>query len=262
MTLEQIIGIHKRSDSGKYVVEELLKDTGEPSWRKYQKGDDTASSAVLLELQPTIDKAINNFGGADPGLKTKARLIALDSVKSFDSKKGASLSTFVYGNLQKLLRERGERSNLTHLPENVSIMRSKLKDAIKEWEIEHDEEPTTDQLADKTGISVKRIDAVMNYKPITPDSLTVSPEGDQLVGADSGHALDLYNRVIYNELDSTDKKIYEWSTGFGKGVKLSGVEIARRLKMSPAAVSKRYAKISNKFSEGRELVSMVVGNAV
>lgn len=262
MTLEHILGIDKKADSNKYIVEEMLTETKEPHWKRYQNGDISVSGDVLKELQPTIDKAINNYGGADPGLKTKARIIALDAVKSYDNTKGASLSTFVYGNLQKLLRERGERSNLTHLPENVAIIRNKIKDTIREWEIEHDEEPTVEQLADTTGLSIRRIDAVMNYKPITPDSLTVSPEGDQLVGADSGRALDLYSRVIYDELDDTDKKIYEWSTGFGKGTKLSGIEIARKLKMSPAAVSKRYIKISNKFSEGRELVSKVVGNAM
>jgi hypothetical protein len=107
-------------------------------------------------------------------------------------------------------------------------------------------------------MSKKRIDDLMNYRPVVADSIAVSPEGDAIGAVDVDKTLRLYDEVIYNELDNTDKKIYEWSTGYGKGETLSGVEIAKRLKMSPAAVSKRYAKIAKKFAEDRELIRRTI----
>lgn len=262
MTIEQMLGIAKSAAANIYSVEEVTSEPPVSALDRYIKGDSSASSELLKELQPTIDKAINSFGGADPGLKTRARIMALDAAKSFDASKGTKLSTHVYGTLQKLIRETGRRGNLTHIPENVAILRSRIKEAIDDWKAEYDEEPTVEQLADKTGISIKRIDAVMNYKTVTPDSLTASPEGDLLAADRSTKAAELYNRVVYDELDDTDKKIYEWSTGYGKGVKLSGIEIARRLKITPAAVSKRSVNISKKFADGQRIISMVTNNAV
>ena len=99
----------------------------------------------------------------------------------------------------------------------------------------------------------------MNNKPVVPDSMIQTAEGESLVQAnDKQRALDLYNHAIYDELDETDKLIYEWSTGYGKGVTLSNAEIARRLNISPAAVSQRLNKISKKFVEGRQIVEASV----
>ena len=156
--------------------------------------------------------------------------------------------------MRRLQRVSAQRGNLTRISENVAQQRAQVQRAIRELSADLGEEPTTDQIADKLGMSRNRINDLMNYKPIVPDSIAVSPEGDSLAVADVDKALALYDNVIYEDLDNIDKKIYEWSTGYGKGEKLSGIEIARRLNMSPAAVSKRYVKISQKFAEDRELI--------
>lgn len=231
------------------------------AWERYQNGDESASYEVLNELNDTIDKAVVAYANGDPQMKTQARILALEAVKTYDPTKGAQLSTYVYGQLQKLRRESAQRANLTYVSENVAIERNQIQRQIREYVAEHGEEPTTEQLADLTGLSVKRIDSVMNYKPVIPDSIAVSPEGDSLVRSDTEHALDLYDRLIYDELDDIDKKIYEWVTGYGKGEVLSQAEIAKRLGISPAAVSKRYKNIVAKFGEEREIIRQSIGVA-
>ena len=225
-----------------------------PAWKKIQLGDNKASAEYLTQMEPTITKAINAFASGDAGYKTKARIFALEAAKSYDPDKGASIDTHVYNQLRRLQRISAQRGNLTRVSENVAQERSQIQRAIRELTADLGEDPTTEQIASRVGMSRKRVDALMNYKPVIPDSVAVSPEGDSLGAADVDRALKLYDSVIYDELDDIDKRIYEWSTGYGKGEKLTGQEIAQRLKISPAAVSKRYAKIANKFAQDRETI--------
>ena len=225
---------------------------------RLQHGDNSAAAEYLRNVDPTINKAINAYAAGDRSYLTQARIYALDATKTYDPNKGASIDTHVYGQLRRLQRLSAQRGNLTRISENVAQERATVQRAIRELTADLGEDPTTEQIANKVGMSRKRVDALMNYKPVVPDSVAVSPEGDSLGEYEVDKALKLYDNVIYDELDDIDKKIYEWSTGYGKGEKLSGVEIAKRLKMSPAAVSKRYAKIAQKFAEDRELIRRTV----
>ena len=232
---------------------ELL--TGDALYKRVQSGDKSAKSEVLAELEPTIDKAISSYAGGDKAYKTQARILALEAVNSYDPDKGAALSTHVFNNLKRLQRISAQRGNLTKVSENTALERIQIQRAMREWQADKGTDPTTEDLASVTGLSRRRIDAVMNNKPVVPDSLIQTPEGENLVASnDNQRALDLYNSAIYDELDATDKKIYEWCTGYGKGEKLPNTEIAKRLKISPAAVSQRLSKISRQFAEGRMLV--------
>lgn len=239
-----------------------IEPTTIPAWQRYQDGDEAASAEVLSELDETINKAISAYANGDPQMKTQARIMALDAVKTYDPNRGAQLSTYVYGQLQRLRRESAQRGNITKVSENVALERAQIERQIREYVADNGEEPTTEQLADLTGLSVKRIDAVMNYKPVVPDSAVTSPEGDTIPASEVDRALELYDRMIYDELDDIDKKIYEWTTGYGKGKVLSQVEIARRLGITPAAVSKRYKRIVEKFGQDREIIRQSIGASV
>lgn len=233
----------------------------QPAWLRLQNGDNDALSEYLQEMGSTIDKGVNLYANGDKLYKTQARILAINAAKSYDPAKGASITTHVLNQLRPLQRLAAQRGNLTRVPENVAQQRSVVTRAIRELTADLGEDPTTEQIANRVGMSVKRVDALMNYKPIVPDSLAVSPEGDAFTAHEPDRALNLYDTVIYNELDTTDKKIYEWSTGYGKGEKLSGVEIARRLNITPAAVSKRYAKIVSQFGEYRDIIRRSISTA-
>lgn len=234
-------------------------DNSTDAYKRLQQGDKSAASVVLKELQPTIDKAIQNYASGDSAYKTQAYILALDAAKTYDPERGASLSTHVTNNLKRLQRLSAQRGNLTKVSENASIERQQIQRATREWIADKGTDPTVEDLASVTGLSRKRIDAVMNNKAVVPDSLIATPEGENLVQSpDSQKAIDLYTHAIYDELDNTDKKIYEWITGYGKGEKLPSKEIARRLNISPAAVSQRLNRISQKFAEGRAVVEASV----
>lgn len=235
------------------TLNELLSMKSTSGWQKYMQGDATAASLALKELEPTIDSAIHSFAGGDMSYKTKARILTLDAIKTYDQGKGANIKTHVFNHLQRLKRLSAQRGNLTKISEEAATQRLAIDRARKAFEIDNGYEPTAEELATLTGISRSRIDALANYRPVTPDSLAVSPEGDSMAVSDSDHALNLYDSFIYDSLDRTDKKIYEWSTGYGGARQLSRKDMAAKLRISEAALSKRISKISNKFNSDREL---------
>lgn len=226
----------------------------DPAWLRIQKGDASATADFLKQVSPTIDKCVAGFANNDPSYKTQARLLALDAAKSYDPNKGSNIDTHVYNHLKRLQRLSAQRSNLVKISENVALDKLQVARAIREYTADHGVEPSTEDLATVLGMSRKRIDAIMNNKAVAADSLFTNDSGDSTVVAQSTRVLDLYNNAIYDELDDIDKKIYEWATGYGKGEKLSNAEMAKRLNISPAAVSQRYAKISAKFAKDRDMI--------
>jgi DNA-binding Lrp family transcriptional regulator len=57
---------------------------------------------------------------------------------------------------------------------------------------------------------------------------------------------------VHHDLEPLDQKMLEWRTGiYGKTIK-SVNEIAERLKLSPAAVSQRAARIARLIAKGKE----------
>ena len=75
--------------------------------------------------------------------------------------------------------------------------------------------------------------------------------GAKLPGTEKVSAEDIWLEYVHHDLDPVDKKVLEWKTGlYGKTI-LSTNEIARRLKITPGAVSQRASKIAMKIEEGR-----------
>ena len=195
------------------AVAELLKQPVQakpevPYWKQYQDGNRSAALPFLTDMDKTMDQAIYQFAGGDQAYKTQARVLALQAAQTFDPQAGTNIRTHVYNNLKRLQRISAQRGNLTKIPEQAATQRAAVMRARRDYEIDHGEEPTTEELATMTGISRKRIDDLARYKPITPDSITVSPEGDSLVPSRDQHAMDLYDAYTYDGLDRIDKKIF------------------------------------------------------
>jgi DNA-directed RNA polymerase specialized sigma subunit len=225
----------------------------QPLWARYQQGDTSVSSDLLKELKPTIDSAVKRFAGDDTAYTTQARILALNAVKTYDPSKKTALSSHVFTNLQRLQRISAQRGNLIHVPENAALQRRVIDKAKTAYEMDNGVEPTVEELADITGLSQDRIHKLSQYLGTTSDSMTVDDKGDSLVSAEN-KALQLYDRYIYDELDRIDKKIYEWSTGYGGAKIIDRASMAKKLGISQAAVSQRASKISAKFNQDRELI--------
>jgi len=211
---------------------------------------------ILKRLQPTIDGALRSYAGSKPeAYRVQANLIALDALKTYNPEKGTKLTTHVFNSLQKLHRVRSERENFVHVPENKEMEWARINKARQEFEAENGREPNTRELADMTHLSFQRLEKLQKESSIgfKPESTFTSEDKEDVLVGSRRDPREIWASYVYEELDPIDKKIYEWSTGFGGNKQIAKSEMARKLRITPAAVSSRISKILNKLKEGESL---------
>jgi DNA-directed RNA polymerase specialized sigma subunit len=219
----------------------------------WQRNQSQANMDQLLRAaQPTINKALSSFAGGDKSLNARAKRLAIDAFRNYDPKKGAKLSTHLYIRLQPLQREYTQRSSILEIPERVQLDRFRLEQAETALADELGREPSDAELAEYIGLSTRRIAHVRKFaRKRFSESQIRSPEGEPLQPAsEEVSPEDIWFEFVHHDLDPTDKKILEWKTGMYDKKVLSTNEIARRLKITPSAVSQRAAKIALKLEEG------------
>ncbi len=261
----------KNKDNGKnsgkltspWASVDTLKTTGskasfnksdvEKAYETWKKNPSPETAEPFLDtLQPDIEKAVRNYGNNDDEYYTQANLLALQAAERFDPSKGASVRTHINNSLHKLTQVRQERMSALHIPENVHAEKARINDAVEDFKSLYDREPNRQELADRTGLSIKQLARIEKYDPTAPESSFQSDKGDTMTERRT-KPNDLWLDYVYFELDPIDKKVFEWSTGYGGVKKISKSEMAKRLKISAPAVSKRVNKIVARIEEGKEL---------
>lgn len=218
-------------------------------WNNAKRSKATAGP-LLVALTPTIDAALKSYAGGDDQLRTRASIMAIDAAGRYSPKTGVQLSTYVSSYLRGLNREFAKRSQMVHIPEGSRLEWLKLEKASRDLEIEHGREPTLDELADNTSLSIKKIERLRKQnRGEASESQLLTEQGDTLF-ARTDDPQRIWADYVYHELDPVDKKIYEWSTGFGGSATLKKMDIAKRLKISAPAVSARINKIITRLQEG------------
>jgi DNA-directed RNA polymerase specialized sigma subunit len=241
---------------------DVLKGQNTPqlsaSMQRYQQGDNTAVSDILKGLEPTINSAIRSYAQDNPEYKTKAKVLALEAIKTYDPSK-SKLETHVFNHLKRLQRISADRGNFIHMPEQTALDKRQLDKLIRNYSIDNGVEPSYQWLSDQTGMPIKKISRLMNTQGQTSSSMTRSEQGDSLEAAPR-NAIRLYEDTLYQELDEKDKKIYEWLTGYQGSPILDRATVASKLKISLPALSQRISKIDQFFaSNGKRIEEVVYG---
>lgn len=203
-------------------------------------------AAVTHSLKPTIESVIAGMGDAgNPHLRSKANVIAAKAIQSYDPEVGASLPTWVSGQLRQLTREVRKSNNVLALPEGIQLDNYALYRAEREFEETHDREPTLQELADASHLSPKRIRQIRSrVKAVVADSAAIGEDGSELVtGSNTDYSKEAMD-YVYNDSDTTDKKILEYTTGYGGETPLDNATIMRKLKLTPVQLTRRKARLS------------------
>lgn len=213
---------------------------------------------VVNKSKPVISAAMASYAGGDnPILKGQAKRIVINSVKSYKPQDKSSLKSWMMLNLQGLRRH---SSSLTPIraPERVKLDNYAISQAIHEHQALTGTDPTDQEIADRTGLSTKRIDYVRNM------IRTSLSEGQYLdATASEGTPLhapaeeqssweDIWLEYVYHDLDPINKKIFDMRMRRGAYAdKQLGInDMAKELNMSAAAVSQRANRIADKIAAG------------
>jgi DNA-directed RNA polymerase specialized sigma subunit len=223
---------------------------------KQDPGPHTAGP-FLAAIDPVLQSAIRTYGGSRPStaLHSHAKLLALDAAARYDPSR-AKLRTHLMTNLQGLRRIGARQTQIISVPERVGLDLHRLHIANQELHDRLGREPSDAELADHTGLSLKRLTHIRRARPGFAESQLVSRHEDSETTfnpavTDTGD--DTWVNFVYHDLQPTDQLILEHILGLhGKRV-LSKQQIAAKLKLSPGAISQRAAKIQMMLDKRDEL---------
>ena len=233
-------------------IEEPIKPAKLSPYDIY-KADSTPENLykVTQSLKPTIDSAVATMGGGgNPQIAAKARVIAAKAIQSFDPEAGVSLPTWVSSQLRQLTRDIRKSNSVMSVPDGIMLDAYTIYRKTSEFEEENDREPTTDELADLTHMSKKRIEDVRKkMMPVVNETATESAEGESLLSGSrddfSADALD----YVYNDSDTTDKRLLEYTVGYGGVKPLDSAQIMEKLKLTPVQLTRRKARLSVRIQD-------------
>ena len=220
-------------------------------WKKNQ--EPANMDRLLRAAKPAISKALTSFAGGYKAMTARAKRLAIEAFKSYNPTRGAKLSTHLYIRLQPLQREYTERSSALAIPERVQLERHRLEQSERALSEELGREVYDSELAEYTGFSPKRMAHIRSFARgrLATSQLKTSEGEPMQLATEEVTPEDIWFEYVHYDLDPVDKKIIEWKTGMFNKRMLSTNEIARRLKITPSAVSQRAAKIALKLEEGR-----------
>jgi RNA polymerase primary sigma factor len=210
------------------------------------------NTALLKTLQPVLDTAVTSYAGGNqsPTIKSRAKLMALKAMESFDPNRG-NVRTHLLSQLQSLRRLSAQEQNIIHLPEQVGLDFQNLNESENELRDSMGRDPTDEELSNHTNLSVRRIRKIRKFHQPISEGTVVGQESDENDPTDiasqvpgGGHrAADAWMNFVYDDLGATDKLIMDMTLGRNGKRRTPTQEIARKLGITPGAVSQRAAKI-------------------
>lgn len=230
---------------GKPSLGKLEPEFQEPYLRYRNNPDPKNASALLDALKPVIQSGVRTYvGKPNPLSSSRARKLALQAVRSYNPTK-ARLSTHVHNYLKGLRRITEQQTRAVRIPERALLDRNRMVQGEAELTEELGREPTATELADHLKMPVKRIEMLRRMQSGVSQSMLAfsGPEAQGWSPAVQQPRTDAWLRLVHADQDRTNQKIMEWTFGMYGAPILSNQEIARRLKLSPGAISQRKAKI-------------------
>jgi len=206
----------------------------------WQKDPQSHQPEISEALKPHIDKAIQYYaqGSSRPAIRMRARTLAMGALKSYDPQKGAKFETHLMNQLKPLTRSLHEMSDVVRIPEQAKRQLADLNRTETDLLGELGREPLEEELAERMHVSTDYLKKLKRYG-------SVRVTEDPIVAQEPATPEKMLQDWVYDSLDPVDKQIMRWKLGYGGAKMLTNAEIARRLRLSPGAISQRASKIAD-----------------
>jgi len=215
----------------------------------YQKTQDPNIGKQLLAThRDTIDKHIAKWSGVLPEvvIKKHADKYALDAFKTFDPKKGASIQTHLFNNLNKLSRLTYAYQNVVKIPEHQILQIGHYQNAIDVLSDKFDRNPSHEEIADYMKIPVSHVDRLS--KNIRSDFTQDSDndfQSEETIHDDKG----MYLEDRLRHLSPHERQVFNDLTGYNNSKILSLQEFGKKYKLEPYQVSRVKSSLAKKFGD-------------
>lgn len=209
---------------------------------------------LVNAFAPTINSEIMRFEGPKSLLRSRARLLTVNAIKTYDPAAGAKLQSWVVTNLQPLSRY-GKRLRDVYSPEVAARQAAALERRRKEFSDEFGRDPTDDELADEMGITPKRVAEVrrMSVPSVASSQFDDYVSSDGETGSAPGvvqpSKVPFAQEAAYMSLDDKRKSVFDMLTGLHGQRQLPAKEVAKRMGVSSSAISQQAKSISDMIAE-------------
>ena len=239
----------------------LESDLKEPYEAWKQAPDPATTGALLRAVDPIINTAMRTYSGAagaSPTLRSRAKTLSLEAFQNYDPAR-SSMRNHLLSRLQRLQRYAGKQQVIP-LPEQVALDRQHLSAAEAELEDRLARPPSDSEIADHTGLSLRRLESIRKAARPVAEGTLIRPGGEEGSGmydpatqSLAPQKSDPWVELVYDDLGNIDKYILERGLGLHGHAPLPAGDIAKALKLSPGAVSQRMAKIQAMLDQRDEL---------
>ncbi len=225
----------------------------------YKAWVDRPSSATFNQTvtaaEPVIRQAATTYAGThSPLIASRGRILVANAIKSYKPTSGTTLKGWMMQHLQGLSRYRQQLTPIK-APERAMLDLYRMQREAKEHQEEFGEPPDDLELAKRTGFSPLKLHRLRKLnQPVTPESSLLDDEDSPYlpgVGSDSEQAI--WAEMVYHDLDSTNRKIYDLLTGRHSKQTYTPSQVASRLGLSVGAISQRTQKIAKLLELGQSL---------
>jgi len=212
-------------------------------------------ASVVDHLDPVLTAEVSRYSGPNSLLKPKAKGLAIKSIRSYDPTRGAKLTSWVTTGLQPLSRYGQQRLSQVRVPEAARQQAAEIARVTGELTLELGDAPSNEAIADRVGISATRVKKLRDsVLPVMSDgafelSDPGAASGDPSVSNDHSAQMQSASEMVYAALDERDKLIFDLRTGSHGQEPLDAMAVARRLKVTPAYISQRAARIATQITE-------------
>lgn len=209
------------------------------------KSEDTEDTRAgfLKTVAPLIEKNVYGIAkNKNPLLLSQGRQLALQALRSYDPGK-AKFTTHLYNQMQGLRRIKQKQEQVLSMPQRVALENYNLQQAENELSHELGRDPTDSEIADRYGLSPKRIAYIRQYHQGASEGQMEA--GNAMSVQDPLNQQDMVLQIVYSDLDPYHQKIMEYTLGMNGRKPLSNQELASKMKRSPGAISQAKKRIQD-----------------
>jgi len=215
-------------------------------WREWQQRKDPQTlNALLNRLNPLIQREVNKWGTAvpRPALESKARMLTVDALDTYNPNKGAQVGTHVSSRLRKISRHVYPYQNVARLPENQQLKYNTFQVAQNKLYDTLGRDPTVSEIADELAWKTKQ---VRNFQKSFGRRELVESEGAFLEREDEDDSLvDFY----YHGLSPKNQRLFEDIVGYGGTRVMSNNQLMKKYNLTQGQLSYRKRKFVDNIKD-------------
>ena len=227
------------------------QDAYTQAYNKWVVDQTPANMAELVSaFMPTVNAELQQYSGSKDLLRARAKSYVIQAVKSYNPMGNTKLNSWVVTNLKQLSRY-GKRLRPIRASEDLIRSAADLNRVTLEMEDRLGRKPTDEEIQDETGWTPKALARIRASSVAVAQSTgLVDEEGTpEDPGVSKIDNLPFLSDAVYSSLGDRDKAIFDYRLGTHGKAQMSGVDIAKKLGVTPAYISQRASGIAALISD-------------